>query len=785
MIDKAFWGDPLPERSKNRLVQRFMEWKNSAVFIREREGFVSGGNKGRKSFSTPYIKFDGKNGAFSLIIPEQILMFREFTNVCWIVESEHFSTEIPINPYSMQGVTGYKTERVTLPLSEECLFDAFSITMMDGNERLKQFRIVKDLIRFFDEDGYFIRDDALPEGTVYSFTEPGLYPKSEALIESVDGGAYTLSTFDFVIGDIVIVPGGKPISVGGTLKEGMLPRGKVDGVVAGEAENVRPIYGAVPQVLIRMQPQRFAGTALTVNGKLYRFSSGENGGVSEFELFDRSGEKGYLVNLSAFGCRMDGEYSVVVSVPNDRTIRQWKFVLIRYLEFEFEEAPYIFKTRGTLKLPPNSRFKAKGDVREETTDFKRFNFEIVPGESRLYLDYQGIDVGFAIPTFSYKFYGEDWMIEPHVDIWHGDFEPRLSIAYDADWIRFFLEDNGEEDAEDQTETFKVIRHKGIFECDLNRFKSWFGRESVMRRIFMQLPGVRNAIPFVKVITRSVFVSGLIRADYKNNRMIGECDVIGYSDYYVDVVFDRQRIFEKIKLTNNCFEIKTELRTGIYSVIVYEAEEDESGFGDIAYYEIGKFNSALLNPADLSGMCIEVTRIHPQDDTVSYLQLDYSYQIVDLINEPEENHTYHGKMIVSGRKGVVATFQARVEFFDTDKLQQVYITFADEEGDPCEFLYDEYLRSIVKTENTALTKSEAYRRYNISLYPEDYVFDVKFIERPKNANVEVNDEDYNNLKIKVNYLKKIMSESIFEKKTNQSQKQDLKPRRGGLSWRSHQ
>lgn len=784
LIDKAFWGDPLPENSKNRLVQRFMEWKNSAVFIQERERYASGGKRGRKSFSTPYLKYSGNLGYFSLVIPEQILAFREFGDVRWVIESEHYTGTIPINPYA-EAVTGYKTESETLLLPQNCLFDSFSISLMDNDERLKSFCIVKDVIRFFDEDGYFIRNDALPQGTVYSFTELGLYPKSEALIESVDNGEYIHSTFDFVTGDIVIVPGGKPISVGGTIKEGMLPRGKVDGVIAGASEEIWPVYKAVPQVLIRMQPQRAAGTALSVNGKMYHLSlEGNENGVSEFDLLDRSGERGYLVDLSAFGCKSDGEYSVVVSVPNDRTIRQWKFVLIRYLEFEFEDAPYIFKTRGTLKMPPNSRFKAKGEIREETTDFKRFDFDIVPGESRLYLDYMGTDIGFALPTFSYRFHGEDWMTEPHVDIWRGDFEPRLEIAYDADRITFFLDDVGDDEAGDHPETFSMIKSKGVFECDLNRFKSWFGRECVIRTIYMQLPGIREAIPFVRVVTKSVFVSGLIRADYQNNRMIGEVDVIGYSDYSVDVLFEKQLLFEKVRLENKSFNVESELRTGVYTVVLYEAEEDESGFGDVAYYEVGRFSSSLLNPTDLSGMSIEISRIHPADDTVSYLPLDYSYQIVYLDSVDECHHEYLGKMIVSNRRGVAATFPVKVDFFDLNRLQQAYITFSDE-GDFCEFLYDEYGKAIVKQENTAMTKSQAYRRYNISLYPEDFVFDVKFVEDPKNMDIEVDDKDYNNLRIKQNFLKKIMTESIFEKNTKQPPKQEQKPRRGGLAWRSHQ
>ncbi len=65
---------------------------------------------------------------------------------------------------------------------------------------------------------------------------------------------------------------------------------------------------------------------------------------------DRSGETGYILNLSDYGCTEDGLFNVAVDVPNDRTNRFWQFVLINGISFEFEDAPYIFKSKGTIRF---------------------------------------------------------------------------------------------------------------------------------------------------------------------------------------------------------------------------------------------------------------------------------------------------------------------------------------------------------------------------------------------------------------------------------------------------
>ena len=73
---------------------------------------------------------------------------------------------------------------------------------------------------------------------------------------------------------------------------------------------------------------------------------------------------------------------------------------------------------------------------------------------------------------------------------------------------------------------------------------------------------------------------------------------------------------------------------------------------------------------------------------------------------------------------------------------MYITFFDEDT-PTEFLYDEARCRIVKHEEISLSKSQAYRRYKRSLYPEEYVFEIEFIDL-ENETEDCDDRFYNNM-----------------------------------------
>ncbi len=75
--------------------------------------------------------------------------------------------------------------------------------------------------------------------------------------------------------------------------------------------------------------------------------------------------------------------------------------------------------------------------------------------------------------------------------------------------------------------------------------------------------------------------------------------------------------------------------------------------------------------------------------------------------------------------MLISFDVRVSFFDSDRLNLVHLTLRDDD-EYIEFLYDHKRKIIVKDEDRSLNRAERYRRF-IPLY-EEYVFVISFVDR---------------------------------------------------------
>ena len=73
--------------------------------------------------------------------------------------------------------------------------------------------------------------------------------------------------------------------------------------------------------------------------------------------------------------------------------------------------------------------------------------------------------------------------------------------------------------------------------------------------------------------------------------------IWYKD--LDVHKDGQLIADKIPFINGNAIVQWDITSGIYSIEVFELENDDSGFDSSEYYSIGVYDQELLNPYDMT------------------------------------------------------------------------------------------------------------------------------------------------------------------------------------------
>lgn len=729
MMDQAFWGDLAPTNSQSRMTRLFWEWKEaSKEFSVEFSRCHSGGfGGGKKSFSAPYIKFSFQNHKFYLKLPQQIIHFSDIGNVRWKIALASGAKELEADIYE-QGVTGYKTEPASIELSDEDVFSSIVIELFSDSLRLRPFKINAEEIRFFDKDGDYLRTDDVPAGEAFSVTSIEFTPISDALVDAQTIRSFVLSCYEFQYGDIVRLPDGKPLSIGKKVEEGLLHRGVVQDVFAVLDQEKIPVYKTVPSVLIKMKKTRSAGAAIHINGTVFRMF--ERQPATEIELDDRSGETGYFMSLVSFGINKNGIYDVFVDVPNDRANRHWHFVFINGMDYTFEDAPYIFQPYGSVKFSAGITVWPLSNEIDPIKVENTFNFEMKPDcEELLFsmnLGSNKIELAFCIPMLSYRLENEEWQNIKPPEIWHSDFPRKICFRYPCESIKLRMDDMDiSEETAFQEELYRKSKSENMFVCDTTRFLSWFGRDTPVRRIFLEVPG--SSIPFVDVVTRSVVASKRLEGDFINDILYGKFDIIGKSNYYADIRYGSEIIAEKVPIEQGEFHLSTVLKSGKYDANIYEEEDDDTGFGMPGYFLIDKFSTGLLNPFDLQGKNILIRYIKQGEDSNFKISLNCTYKVSALERvRPDDRNNYYGMLSVeSGSKSSEASIRVLVEFYNLKRLKYAHIRYLDDDEYEV-FLYDEYRHTIVKEPEKGLTRAQEYRRYQQSLFPEDYVFGIEFI-----------------------------------------------------------
>lgn len=733
LIDLCFWEQIVPENPTSRMSILFNKWVEDSRFFRtEYSRFHNSinGEKGKKSFSTPYLHCNYINTTFKLILPSQIIKFEYDKELQWRV---HYGEQsLAIDTFAYQAVAGNKTEARECCLQPEDIFNEFIIELFCRNERIKLFKVKNDCIRFFDKDGdYLSPDNNLSKGGVYAFTKlSDPPPRSVACTYTDQCNELLRSYFEFEYGDIVRLPDGKPLSIGKKIGEGLLRRKAVAGCHT-EKDNMRiDVYSGPPSILLKIVKSRASGTVIEINGIRYRLFDYE---TTVIDLHDRSGETGYIINLLDYGCKEDGIFTVYVDVPNDRTNRLWQFALINNLSYDFEDSPYLFKSKGTIRFNCDLNVQQCDNNVEKNPDENSYNFPIQAAENFLEFVYKSvteeIKLFFEIPAFKWKFGSGEWHIEKPTEIWYNDFPSLIYIQYPGDRIRLSLDEQieDEKNISDHSVVFAKSKTTGIIECDMTRFKSWFGREKVARSIYIDLP--KNRIEFIKVITKSVIQKHIFHGDYESGKLMGEFDIIGKANYYVDIsiIETKEIIADKLPVINGRIEIDHAVRSGIYRICVYEDDEDDTGFGISNYLFLAEFRHELVNPYDLNGKSISIKYIKKGIHNQFRQYFNCDYLVCNLKRHGSENsNIYQGNLMKKSPTGMVLIYnKVYVDFFDLKNLNYVTLTHFDG-YDFLEFLFDNRKKIIVKKEEGGLSRAEKYRRYDC-LFPEEYVYAFEFTE----------------------------------------------------------
>ena len=730
LIDKCFWDQNLVINGRNRLTALFNKWRNESESLENEYRMVCDnmkGRKGKRSFSTPYLKCDFNSAEVNLVLPSQLIKLdveSDEKELNWRIIVGDELIVIPLNS-CIQVITGYKTESISCALNNVQVLQSMSFQLHNGHKKLRNFKdLPADCVRFFDLDGDLLKSESLPNSTVYAFSGRDSVFHSRALLYVEKFTDINLTVFEFETGDILMLPDGNILSIGNKIAEGLLQRGLIKGAYALHDNEKIQLFREAPSIIVKMLPNKLNGTLICVNANRFRLSDMP---YLEFPLNDRTGENVYALDMSQYGYEGNGIYSISIDVPNDRSDRQWKYCILSNLDYKFEDGPYVFKSKGTIVFDEKICLTPK-ECMEKNEGENSFNFNIFPNEAHIGFKTvtkknEDVDLYIEIPALHWKFDNTDWEIEKPNEVWHSNFPTIISIKYPDDMLKLCM--NEELDSErEESRSIEYSKNKtvGYFICDVTRFKSWFCGEQSSETVYVKLNG--NKIPFIDVITKSRLLSCLITGDFENNILNGVFNIIGQANYFVDVEVNGKTLVEKQVISDDMIAVPLQLESGIYRIAVFEAETDESGFDESVFNLLGEYSRELINPYNLSGKTIEIRHI-TKGEKNHKLPLSCIYYVKELSFADTASQYYYGKLIAEGDAGkILATIPVKVDFIDPKRLRVAYIEFMDD-GEPTSFLYDNQRKIIVKNELDGLSRSVRYRRYE-DIYRDDYRFVIEFV-----------------------------------------------------------
>lgn len=728
-MDNALFNDLYPENSQNRIAQLFCEWaKASDRFESARKATAGLTHKGEKRFSTPFIHFDTKRERFYLILPQQYIHLNaeeEIPQICWRIkiDSEETVLEVPAD----SCVTGCKTEKIdNFEVPADCLLQEIQIELLkDSRERVKRFLLKSDSIRFFDSDWDLIDSITytkyLPEGQAYAFTEPDdiLQTDSDAIDSFERSMGYGLYTLTLQKGDILRMPNGKAKSVGKPLEEGVLQQSLVHGAYVMREEKIA-IYKATPSIYFRMNPNQERGTLIKVNGEKCRFDVAK---CVRFDFDEETEEKGYILKLSEFIVQ-DGIYKITIAVPGSKKERNYCFARIHHFDFQYNETPYIFKQRGAISFDKDLDIKPV-DCFDKLNE-NHFEFSI-----QAELDYLSfavntyrdvLDVRIYLPVFKWKFDNDAWRVDKPDEIWHTEFPNVIEAKIPDDSITFsmtpILLDSSDLDSENESFSVSFAKSKEhhLFVCDTRKIISWFGKEEAKRNLYITTDTVHFL--FATIVTRCVVNSTEIIEDKPNGELIFKSSISGFSNCVADISFYDEKLAEKVPVTTAGVRLKVPFRTGIYTIVYYEWDEESDDFGFPDYQKFDAKSVPFRNRFDLTGKTLSINGISKFKNDDSIFAVHYPLQkvlyITDIKNDEQDPEQNFGELNLDGNQ-----YRVKINILNDAQTKAVITFFSEEDEEYFDFLYNRAKKTITidesdcKNGDELLDSEDFYYTINLS------------------------------------------------------------------------
>ena len=736
LIDNYFYDDEIPQISKNRYEEGFIEWCRIQDAKNNRKNEKN--TRTRKEFShKPYISVDVDKEFSHIVIPPQ--KFRDEDcegHATAIIEVNGYTENIELDVYKSFGL--YITEEKHIPIPS--IFDSIDITIKTLSE--KHYHIPASNYRIFDRQWkYRNRFDIGYNYILVRHGVPTKWENSQDEIDSYDGYRNWNYCSAIINEESIFYVGNKPISIIGEFSAEPIFERKVEHFSAFNKEgNEIVVSREHPAVSFVVEKEKLNGSVLTVNNIKYSVET-----IKEKICYDWPEDKRKLaisVPLNVILPMEDKQYDVLLDVPGEGNKKLCSYLLVKKFDCRFNKPRYTYDATAMLKI-------IKGDCLFDITDEsweveseseKSITYTIPldmsseKAELILYL-YDEYKITMPIRVFKYGFSETSMKSQRDEYIWYTELKETLYVKLPgAKSVSAYY---GKLDMS----TFEgILIAPDTFRIDISEFVRKINEDSQVTYHYITLEYEDNAkrrlgLP---VIYRQTVIKPYFKLFLDGEVPYIDGDIKGNSNVFVEIkTLSGDMVVAKKPIANGKNTFPELSKDEYYNFQPFIEESGKFVFNTTREYMQPLSNVGCIDLDNLEKCELIIKTLSAEENI---LPLNYEYHLNLIKKEDEityigsligfkiESHSKNGRAryekdsegkAVRKKLGKVHAFVTRIE----DELNVSLQVFSYDDEDWYSMYYDKSTKSLVHIDDPVLSSKEIDRFIELDEFSANTTFDI--------------------------------------------------------------
>lgn len=736
LIDNYFYDDEIPQISKNRYEEGFIEWCRIQDAKNNQKNEKN--TRTRKEFShKPYISVDVDKEFSHIVIPPQ--KFRDEDcegHATAIIEVNGYTENIELDVYKSFGL--YITEEKHIPIPS--IFDSIDITIKTLSE--KHYHIPASNYRIFDRQWkYRNRFDIGYNYILVRHGVPTKWENSQDEIDSYDGYRNWNYCSAIINEESIFYVGNKPISIIGEFSAEPIFERKVEHFSAFNKEgNEIVVSREHPAVSFVVEKEKLNGSVLTVNNIKYSVET-----IKEKICYDWPEDKRKLaisVPLNVILPMEDKQYDVLLDVPGEGNKKLCSYLLVKKFDCRFNKPRYTYDATAMLKI-------IKGDCLFDITDEsweveseseKSITYTIPldmsseKAELILYL-YDEYKITMPIRVFKYGFSETSMKSQRDEYIWYTELKETLYVKLPgAKSVSAYY---GKLDMS----TFEgILIAPDTFRIDISEFVRKINEDSQVTYHYITLEYEDNAkrrlgLP---VIYRQTVIKPYFKLFLDGEVPYIDVDIKGNSNVFVEIkTLSGDMVVAKKPIANGKNTFPELSKDEYYNFQPFIEESGKFVFNTTREYMQPLSNVGCIDLDNLEKCELIIKTLSAEENI---LPLNYEYHLNLIKKEDEityigsligfkiESHSKNGRAryekdsegkAVRKKLGKVHAFVTRIE----DELNVSLQVFSYDDEDWYSMYYDKSTKSLVHIDDPVLSSKEIDRFIELDEFSANTTFDI--------------------------------------------------------------